>query len=125
MSKGSLKISRENGDYELEIIEDKVRIRRYWEGELTDELSIPRKIDEYDREEIILQLFQPETLKDPTNSPPELDKSWIKADILKVCGITLKQERVGMPPESPPQSLSKESLESSVASIKSPTQEVE
>lgn len=49
-----------------------------------DGLTTPLQVNP---EYIISRLFHPETIEDPVNAPPELDKSWRSANILRVLGI--------------------------------------
>lgn len=81
---GSHQLTKGQSDYQFYIDEELINIKRFEKGELKDELAIPRSIN---REEITQTLFDPLTLEDPINAPPELDDSWHFADLMKTVGV--------------------------------------
>ena len=74
--------------FEFSAEESFVRLQRYAEGALRDDMLIPLFVD---RDELIGNLFDPAVLQDPENAPPELDDSWRFANLMDV--VRVKWER--------------------------------
>jgi len=83
--KGKLRIKRGRGNsYDLSTQGQSVILKRFHSGKLKDHLIILGNINQ---EEIIQRLFNPLTLKDPINAPPELDNSWHYVNPSEIMGI--------------------------------------
>ncbi len=61
-----------------------VTVEKFSRQQPADKLVAPSSINP---EEIASRLFHPETIDDPVNTPPQLDRSWRSANILYTLGI--------------------------------------
>lgn len=82
--KSELKFSKGFNNYELGLMTNSLIIKRFAEGSLRDELTFPRKVD---FNEIANGLFDSQSLKDPRNSPADLDDSWRFANLMDTVGV--------------------------------------
>lgn len=85
LQKGSAEV-RINNRYSYLLSSDSrsVTVIKFIRRQPSDKLTTPSQVNP---EYIISRLFHPETLEDPVNAPPGLDKSWRSANILRVLGI--------------------------------------
>lgn len=84
LDQGTFEEKRGVNNYKFTVLEEKINLKRFEEGELKDELMLPRKIDQ---KAIIEELFDSPTLEDPIKAPPELDDSWRFANLMEVVGV--------------------------------------
>jgi len=80
----SLRIKTSLSSYHFKIKENSIRLKRVEVDTVKDDLLLPQKIS---RSQIIQKLFDPLTLENPVNTPPELDDSWRFANLLDVVGV--------------------------------------
>lgn len=80
--RGHLKhLARDGSPYELTISGQNINLVTF---NNEDKILVPWQVN---REEIIQKLFDPLTIEDPIDAPPELDYSWRFANLMEVVGV--------------------------------------
>jgi hypothetical protein len=81
---GFLKLVKDESEYNFHLKGDNIFIKRYKNNQIEDEFVLPQRIN---RRLIMEELFDPVTLKDPINAPPELYDSWRFANLMDIVGV--------------------------------------
>jgi len=86
INRGEITIGSNKNVFRLTFADNKrnLMVKRLEDGNLKDKIVVPVEIL---RTEILEKLFNPQTLKDPVNAPPELDNSWRFVNLMEAVGV--------------------------------------